>query len=462
MAEKTLNTRIQLKYDSYINWTTNNPVLKKGEFAVATIENNADGVQNAPSVVVKVGDGTNHYKDLKFISGLAADVYGWAKAATRPEYKAEDIVGLAEYISGEIQDTNTTYKLVKVDDYNYKLQSKELDGTWADVADGNIVIPKYDDTEVRGLINGIKDGTTIDSFADVESALAGKQATGDYALNSAVNDVADRVTIIEGDYLKAADKTELNGKIGTAQSAAEAAQAAVDAVEADYLKAADKTELEGKIGTAQSAAEGAKSAADAAQGDVDALELKVGTVADGSTVVGMINDVAGDVTALDGVVTTLVGSDANKSVRTIANEELAAQLIPEGANEARDTLQEIAAWIQAHPGDAAAMNAAITALQNQLNGIDAGTGTVKKYIDDAITALNIGNYALAADLTALAGRVTTLEGEMDAVQGLAEDNADAIEEINNSLSAIAKSGNVNDLIQTTGDVLVFDCGTSAI
>ena len=38
-----------------------------------------------------------------------------------------------------------------------------------------------------------------------------------------------------------------------------------------------------------------------------------------------------DVTALSGKVTTLISTDAGKSVRTIANEELAAQLIPENA-----------------------------------------------------------------------------------------------------------------------------------
>lgn len=118
---------------------------------------------------------------------------------------------------------------------------------------------------------------------------------------------------------------------------------------------------------------------------------------------------AGRVTTVEGSVATLVGEDAGKSARTIANEELAKQLVPENAQESLDTLAEIAAWIQAHPGDASAMNAAITALQQQLVGIDAGEGTVKKYIDDAITALNVGQYALAADLTALAGRVTALE-----------------------------------------------------
>ena len=106
-------------------------------------------------------------------------------------------------------------------------------------------------------------------------------------------------------------------------------------------------------------------------------------------------------------VDTLIGSDAGKSVRTIANEELAAQLIPEDAQESLDTLAEIAAWIQEHPDDAAAMNAAIEALQAK---VDTGSQKVSEYVSAAIAALNIGDYAKAADLTVLAGRVTTLEG----------------------------------------------------
>ena len=115
-------------------------------------------------------------------------------------------------------------------------------------------------------------------------------------------------------------------------------------------------------------------------------------------------------------ITTLNGEDAGKSVREIANEELAAQLIGENAKESLDTLTEIAAWIQSHPDDASAMNEAIAALQKQLSGIDAGEGTVKKYIDDAIVALSIGDYAKAADLTALAARVTTAEGKITALE----------------------------------------------
>lgn len=69
------------------------------------------------------------------------------------------------------------------------------------------------------------------------------------------------------------------------------------------------------------------------------------------------------------LVDTLIGADTGKSVRTIAAEELAAQLIPENAAAARDTLAEIAAWIQDHPNDAAAMNEAITALQTAVGNL---------------------------------------------------------------------------------------------
>ncbi len=76
---------------------------------------------------------------------------------------------------------------------------------------------------------------------------------------------------------------------------------------------------------------------------------------------------------VNGKVTTLIGSDAAKSVRTIANEELAAQLIPSTAKEALDTLQEIAAWIQSHPDDASAMNTAITNLQSLVGTLPQDT-----------------------------------------------------------------------------------------
>ena len=103
--------------------------------------------------------------------------------------------------------------------------------------------------------------------------------------------------------------------------------------------------------------------------------------------------------ALQTVVTnvgTLIGSDSNKSVRTIANEELAAQLIPDDAKDSLNTLQEIADWIQDHPDDASAMNTAITKLQAIVAGIggeEDDYSTVLAAIEGKISAAQTAIYA---------------------------------------------------------------------
>jgi len=96
-----------------------------------------------------------------------------------------------------------------------------------------------------------------------------------------------------------------------------------------------------------------------------------------------------NISTVNGKVTALIGSDAAKSVRTIANEELAAQLIPSTAKESLDTLQEIAAWIQNHPDDASAMNTAITNLQNLVGTLpqDTEETTVVAWVTAELAAL---------------------------------------------------------------------------
>ena len=91
-------------------------------------------------------------------------------------------------------------------------------------------------------------------------------------------------------------------------------------------------------------------------------------------------------------INTLIGNDTNKSVRTIANEELVTQLIPANASAALDTLQEIAAWIQAHPNDVAQINSTIAALQQKLTlGVNSNNNeysTVKDYVEATIANEN--------------------------------------------------------------------------
>lgn len=143
-----------------------------------------------------------------------------------------------------------------------------------------------------------------------------------------------------------------------------------------------------------------------------------------TTEAGSVKSVAVDDSALDvevAKVTTLIGDDANKSVRTIANEELAKQLIPENAKESLDTLQEIAAWIQAHPDDASAMNTAITNLQTQV-GTEADGDTAATGLVADIRALEdlVGDADVEAQIKAITGtpdQDKTLQAEIDDVEG---------------------------------------------
>ena len=116
----------------------------------------------------------------------------------------------------------------------------------------------------------------------------------------------------------------------------------------------------------------------------------------------------------------LTGDDSNKSARAIAAEEVAK--IVAGADESFDTLKEVADWISSHTNDASAMNSAIKALQNIVKGIggEGESPTVVAYINDAIKALKIGDYAKAADLTAAVARIATLEGQMATLNGGAD------------------------------------------
>lgn len=160
MANTTFNTRIKLKFDTYNNWHTNNPVLLEGEMAIVEVPASTGQVPNEPAYLLKVGDGVKNFDDLTWISGTAADVHAWAKAATKPIYQASEIQGLDAYISGKVQDTNTKYQIVKVGDYGVKLQYKELnEDSWTDQDDIEFTIPTY--SLLEGDTNGtVKFGVT--------------------------------------------------------------------------------------------------------------------------------------------------------------------------------------------------------------------------------------------------------------------------------------------------------------
>ena len=128
----TFNTRIQNKIDTYQNWFTNNPTPLKGEICIVTVPADTNAVVQEPAILIKVGNGTDDFKTLPFISGKAADVSSWAMADKKPTYTAAEIEGLADFISGEIQDSNTEYSFSLAENYKLKVQKKDVGGEYVD------------------------------------------------------------------------------------------------------------------------------------------------------------------------------------------------------------------------------------------------------------------------------------------------------------------------------------------
>ena len=411
MANKTFNTRISLKYDAHSEWLTQDPVLLKGEVAIDVVPVDTGAVQQEPAVLIKIGDGVKKFSELTYVSAISANVYDWALQAEKPSYAASEISGLSDYISGEIQDTDTQYKLAvdAEDNRKFHLYSKAKDA--ADYTLQNtITIPAE---TVYTLVEGTANGTVKFQGEDVKV----------HGLGSAAFK----------------DTTAFEAKGALDSAIAEAKQAGADA-----------------------------------QGTADALSTKVGAVPADKTVVQMISDAQTAATyddtgikdrmgAAEGKITALVGDDASKSARAIAAEEVAK--IVDGADSSYDTLKEIADWISNHKTDAGAMNSAILALEAIVDGIggEGEKATVVAYVTDAISALKIGDYAKAADLTALVGRVGTLEGKAHEHENKTVLDGITSEKVADWDSRAAGNHNhdISELNQASG-YIIFDCGSATI
>lgn len=283
MAEHILNTRITLKYDTYENWQKSTLVLKAGEVAICAVPSGVtvEGIAKPPAVLQKIGDGVHVFKDLPWLQAVASDVHTWAKAASKPTYAANEITGLDTYISGQIQDTDTQYTIVKGDnDYTYKLMSraKGAENYSTEVATLSIPNPSADINALKALVGDTAVATQI------SEAIAALKLSDTYEQKGAAAAVK---TALLG------DAAEAYNTLGKLEDAVIAAQASADekttmaAVEAkDY---ATKTEAQGYATAVvgedadnadKSTVKGAKAYAkdlnDATNTRVEALETAIG------------------------------------------------------------------------------------------------------------------------------------------------------------------------------------------
>ncbi|HCY73086.1 MAG TPA: hypothetical protein DHU75_02890 [Rikenellaceae bacterium] len=183
MANVELKTRIKLRYDTFTNWSTNNPTLLKGEIAVTSVPaaptKDVNSVE-APQILFKVGDGTSKYNELKWASGLAADVYEWAKAATKPTYTATEVGADAAGAAAAAEKNAKDYTDEKIAALpaaaEYTLETGATDGSLVLKKDGTAV---GDAAVVKGWAEllakaekGITDAATAQAAAEAAQATA--------------------------------------------------------------------------------------------------------------------------------------------------------------------------------------------------------------------------------------------------------------------------------------------------
>lgn len=433
-----LNVRIYNKFDTYENWMNSTIGLGAGEFAVALIPSGDNTGLTPPAVGIKVGeDGVKKFSELPWIQAVAGDVHSWAKAAVKPEYKASEIKELEQFIAGEIQDTNTTYAFSYADG-KITIKHKEIDAEeFSDltVLDMTATLAAKADKVVGGVAGNLLQMDASGNLVD-----SGKKVA-DFALASDLNTANGKISALEEKVGNETVNKQITDAI-TAQAQTDAAkyatQTALGTLETNV--SGKFTEVEGNV---------SKNA-----GDIAAIKEDIGTVPEDKTIVQMIADAQTAATyddsdlqtrmgTAEGKITKLIGDDADKSVRTIANEELAKQLIPENAAESLNELQEIAAWIQAHPGDAAAMNEQIQSNKEAIENLEtAATEHLiheNRAVLDGITAEKVAAWDKAQ------------ENVIESIEGVTATIADKKATITEVPVELLKSDGT----------LIFNCGTAS-
>lgn len=523
----SFNTRISLKYDTLANWEAKNPVLFAGEVAIATVSTtDTNPTQSTPPLVLmKVGDGTTAYKALPYLSARSQDVYAWAKAATKPSYAATEITGIDSYIASYVNeqmgisvDTDTQYTITKVNDYQYKLMSKAKGDSSFSTQVAVIDIPSYDDSEVTSdidaleklvgttsvadqiaaaiaalnlgttyevkgtaaqlvnnlangavaantaAINAIKDGASIDSFADVEAQLATKQAVGDYATKTEAKGYADAK----------------DGAIASAAAAAAAAQGDVDALEGEVAVIEGKVttlvgEDSGKSARTIAAEVIASSLANADEDYNTLQEMSDWISGHAESAAAMNSQISAlesglsqantDIDAVEAAVATKAAqADLNAAVTRVADLE------EDTHTHSNKALLDTYTQTEANLADAVAKkhsHSNATVLDGitaaKVSAWDAAETNAKEYAGSLNTAMDTRVKAVEStshthsNKTVLDEITSTRVAAWDAAEANAREHVD--DEIE-KLHAVATSGDIADLEQS-GDYIVFNCGTAS-
>ena len=507
MANTTLNTRIQLKYDTYANWTTNNPVLLSGEIAVVVVPASAGAVPNEPTVLFKVGDGSAKFNALQWVAAPAADVYSWAKASTKPTYTADEIEGLEEYISGQIQDTDTQYQIIASGTNGIQLQSRpKTGGAWSNVGSPITITYTLETGTTNGTVSfngtevavkGLGSAAYTESSAyDAAGTAAGVQTTVTGTSSDASTAItiygtrkyaAEQATAAQTAATNAA-KTYTDGQITQAKTdligTGDATSTTIKGAVAESKTYAD-TQIAAKIGSvykpagsiafedlptpAASLLGNVYNVTNAFTADAEFITGEQGTqYPAGTNVVVVEVEDAYYYDALTGIVDlssyatqswvteqletqseTLIGSASGVTANTIKGAVVEAKGYADTLNTAMDGRVDA---LETNVGS----TPVATQIQTAIQALDKADSAVAKQF---VTAVSETDGVIAVTRAALqATDIPTIEQSQ--VNGLTV----ALSEKANTadLATIATTGDASDLTQTVGEYLILNCGSSTV
>lgn len=440
MAEKILQTRILNKIDSHENWlkVADTFVPKNGEICIDTITTTVDGAVVAPpQTLIKIGDGTSTWGDLNFLGAIAADVYAWAKAATKPSYQASEIQGLDDYIAGEIQDTDTQYQIVKDGDMGIKLQSRpKTGGAWSDVgATITLTPPTYE------LVEGDTNGTVKFNGTNVPVHGLGSAAYTESSAYDVAGAASAVQTALTGTAEDPSSASTINGAKKYAEEKASAAQTAAQGY-ADSAVATAKTELIGEGDATSTTIKGAVNEAKTYTDTTIAAKIGSAYKAAGSSafadlptpaagIEGNVYNVTDAFTADTKFITAEQGQKYPAGTNVVVVEVPGVEEAPSTyAYDVLTGVTDLSAYSTTQQMNTAITSAVNTAKADLIGTSSSGatSSTIKGAVDEAKT------YADGLN-SALSGRVDTAESDIDALQALVGETAVATQ-ITNAIGAL--------------------------
>lgn len=470
---------------------------------------NYDAAGTAADAAAQALEDAKDYTDAEIAEWVGDKTVGVQIAtAIANEKLAETYAPIShKHTKADITDFAHTHEIADVNGLQGALDGKQAVGDYATKAEAQ----GYADAKDEAIAAALKAGQDAQGEVDALETYVGtipttatatdivgyvQEKTSGIATEGAMTELAGKVEqaekdidAIEADYLKAADKTALQGDIDALEekvgekSVSEQITAVTDplaarvkAVEDDYLKAADKEELQGNIDTVSGAVERLTNGVSAEE--VDGVNDLIQYVKDhGTEVTGIKADIKANADAIDAIEKDyLKAADKTELSNAVAAEKTRAEGIEGGLDTRLKAVESAVGESGSVAGDIA----------------DA-LAEAKKYTDDEVKELADGAVATnAAAITTLQGKVgdktvseqitavtNPISEKVTALEGKAHEHANKTEldkfvdgdkaKLDTAVQNVTAGAGLKAVKTGTGVAIdldeattfIFDCGTSA-